>query len=190
MIYIKGAVDRHVILRNTETGELVADTRIVECDSKRNIIRIPASSTLVKEEIRVDVLVFSKTGLQEYNGVLRGASMLDSVEVALSRGRETEHRGSKRYPVHVEGIVEGICFRGQTVILNRPIWIRTINISRNGMLFQSFPSCFEVGARIQLSLDIQGSEFRAVYEVVRTQNATTWSEEYGCKISPVKGQKM
>ena len=182
MIFIKGVENRRVVLRNAESGELVADTRIVECDSKRNIIRVPAISISIKEEIRVDVLVFAQTGLQEYNGIMRGASISETVEVALSRGREKENRGSKRFPVHTEGLVEGICYKGGTVILNRPIWIRTNNISRRGLLFCSYPGCFEIGDQIQLVLDIQGSEFRAVYEVVRRQNSGTWSEEYGCRM--------
>ena len=182
MIFIKGVEKQRVVLRNAETGELVADTKIIECDAKRNTIRVPAISVSEKKELRVDVLVFAQAGLQEYNGVMRGASISDSVEVALSRGREKENRGSKRFPVHTEGLVEGICYKGKTVILNRPIWIRTNNISRKGLLFCSYPGCFEIGDRIQLVLDIQGNEIRAVYEVVRRQNGGTWSEEYGCKI--------
>ena len=95
MIFIKGVEKRRVVLRNTETGELVADTKIIECDAKRNTIRVPAISVSEKKELRVDVLVFAQAGLQEYNGVMRGASISDSVEVALSRGREKENRGSK-----------------------------------------------------------------------------------------------
>lgn len=185
MIYIKGAVDRHVILRDFVTGELIADTQIVECDSKRNIIRVPAASVSVKEELRVDVLVFAQTGLQEFNGVLRGSSMLDSVEVALSRGREKENRGSKRFPVHVEGVVEGICYRGQVVKLNRPIWLQTRNISRNGVLFRSYPGCFEIGSQLQLVLELRGNKFRSLYEVVRRQNGNEQFEEYGCRIISV-----
>lgn len=182
MIFIKGVENRRVVLRNAETGELVADTKIVECDSRRNILRVPAKSISVKEELRVDVLVFAQTGLQEFNGVLRGSSISDSVEVALSRGREKENRGSKRFPVHTEGVVEGILYKGTTVIFHRPIFIKTRNISRKGLLFSSYPDCFEIGSQLQLALDLQGHEFRAIYEVVRRQNGSTWSEEYGCRM--------
>lgn len=181
MIYINGVENRRVVLRDAESGELIADTRVVECDSMRNVLRISAQSVSVKEERRVDVLVFAQDGLLEFNGVMRGTSILESVEVALSRGRERENRGSKRFPVHVEGEVEGVLYKGQTVLLNRPIRIRTRNISRKGLLFCSYPGCFEIGDQLQLSLDIQGSKLRAIYEIVRRQKEGTESEEYGCK---------
>ncbi|SFQ42585.1 PilZ domain-containing protein [Lachnospiraceae bacterium XBB1006] len=170
-----------VVLRDAENGELVAETRIIGIDTSRNVIKISANCVEKRETKAVTVLVFGRDSLYEYYGVMHGQIVANAIEVALGKGQEKENRANVRYPVDTDGVVEAILYRHCKVILRKPIWVMTKNISANGVLIRTFAGSFEIGDHIQLLLDLKGREMRKQYEIVRKQNGGIWTEEYGCK---------
>lgn len=170
-----------VVLRDAENGQLVAETRISEIDAARNAIKIPANSVMERATKAVTVLIFGRDSLYEFYGVMRGQVLANTIEVALGKGQERENRSDVRYPVDTDGVVEAILYHHCKVILRKPIWVMTKNISANGVLIRTFAGSFEVGDQIQLLLDLKGRELRKQYEIVRKQNGGIWTEEYGCR---------
>ncbi len=181
MMVIRQLEGCKVVLRDAENGDLLAETQIVEADPRRNVIKIPASSVSVMGSKPVTVLVFGRDTLYEFYGMMRGLNLANTVEIALGKGCSRENRADVRYPVNTDGVVEAILYKHCKVILRKPVWVMTKNISANGVLIRTFAGSFEIGDQIQLLLDLKGREMRKHYEIVRKQNGGIWTEEYGCR---------
>lgn len=175
------------VIRDCAKDVLLADTLIKSWDKNRNIIRLDSidiNHSYLKDiegDVRVTVLIMLDGKLMEYNGVLRGYRMTSGCEVALSQFREREYRNAIRYNIDVDGIVEGMTFYNQKILLKKPIWVRVENISKTGLLIHTFSRSFEVGDIFSLLLEIQGTQIRNNYEIVRKQEQGLWLEKYGCK---------
>lgn len=170
-----------IVVRNAETGELLADTKIIDSVPERNVVKIFSNSVTTRKTTQITALIFDKNALYEYDGKMGGLMTSNMLEVALSKGKEKESRCETRYPVKTDGIIEAIIYKHCKVFLRRPIWVTTKNISVNGVLMSTYAGSLQVGDQIQVALDLQGKELRKKYEVVRKQRGGNWTEEYGCK---------
>lgn len=176
-----------VIIRDIRNDALLADTLLKSWDKERNTIRIESGEMIhknmknVEGDTRVSVLMMFSGELIEFNGILRDRVVANTREIALSRRRERENRKATRYNIDVDGIVEGMVFYKQRIGLRKPIWVRTENISKTGLLIRTLSRSFEVGDVFTLLLELQGQKIRNTYEIVRKQNSGIWQEEYGCK---------
>ncbi|MGN0348600.1 MAG: PilZ domain-containing protein [Roseburia sp.] len=174
------------LIRNKKSGQTIADTKITDFDSRRNLIKIRSSSLMsgrIQERVLlVSVLIFTKEMLLEYNGRLRMTVTANELEIELSARREREDRESVRYTLEMEGKVEGLLVKHQKIFLRKPIDTISINISERGLLLCAAAGSFEIGDCVIVFLQSDGMELRGEYEVVRTQNSNLWTEEYGCRL--------
>jgi len=60
-----------IFVRDSITGELVADTLVEGYDAKRNVMNISASAIRGPAENRLSLLVLTKGGVLEFSGNLR-----------------------------------------------------------------------------------------------------------------------
>lgn len=176
-----------VQIKDMETNQLIANTRITAYDPVNKILTISASGLKYREDREVSLLVFYQNDVFEYFGNLRKPLVSNEFEISLYRGKKKEGRRNKRYAIAANGVVRGIEIEGQMVQLRKPINITTKNISANGLLIEAMAGSFERKNRIQVDIDFGDSGIRSAYEVVRIQNQTLWTEEYGCRhIGPKK----
>lgn len=185
MEYTGNLKNCRVLMKRVSNGELIADTVITDYDVNTNILKIRPSSlqiekTLLKAEA-VYVLVFTESGLYEYQGTIRGAVVANEIDVALAGKKEKESRETHRYAVQVKGSVDAIILEGQEVPLREPIEFVSRDVSAKGVLFRTITGSFEEGDKLRLTLDLAGTKLQGEYEVVRKQNGNLWTEEYGCR---------
>lgn len=174
-------------IKDMETNELIANTKIIAYDPVNKILTISGSGMRYRGDREVSLLVFYKDDIFEYFGNLRKPLVSNEFEICLYRGKKKEGRSNKRYDIVAKGRVKGIEIEGQRVELRKPIEITTKNISANGLLIESMAGSFERKDRIWLDIDYGEAKIRGVYEVVRLQNQNLWTEEYGCRhIGPKK----
>lgn len=176
----KNMVNCRILVRDSKTGDLIADTTIEEFDAKLNTLTIPEASLHGAANGKLALLVLGKNGVLEYSGNLRKI-MSGAAEIALFGEREKEDRNFTRYEMKAEGRVEAILIDGERIDLRKPIPISVINISANGILFKGDIDAFRRGSRIRLRVGIKDNAFISEYEVVRSQNRNKESAEYGCR---------
>lgn len=185
MGYPKDLKNCRVLIKDIASGELLADTQITDYDCRAQVLRIQQSGLRVKyEELQggpVTALVFFQNMLYEYRGVLRKALTAGKIQISLFGGKEYENRQKYRYDMQMTGRIEGIIFGGQKVMLKEPIEVVSKNISGNGILMQAMAGSLEKGDYAEIFLDLKGTYVRGIYEVMRIQNQTLWTEEYGCR---------
>lgn len=174
-----------VLIRDSKTGALVADTTIIDYDYKNNSAKIrPSSLRIERNEIKsryVTALIFGERGLYEYSGILRPAVVANELQVVLFSGKEKENREHGRYELKAQGQIEAVYVEHQKIVLQKPIELMAKNISRTGILLQTMSGSMEVGDCVHLRLYSEDVEIRGDYQVMRKQNETLWTEEYGCR---------
>lgn len=174
--------NRRILIKNTEDGQIIADTKINRFDSLTNSVLISADSLKERKFYNISAFVFAEECLYEFYGTIKGALVDNEIEVFLGKSKEKEDRAKTRYPVALAGSIVGIIIEGTTVRLRKAMQIQTINMSANGILMKSDSGCFEVGDCFFLNLAIDNGEIELECEIVRIQNSSMLAEEYGCRI--------
>lgn len=178
--------NRRILIKNTEDGNIIADTRIIRFDSVRNSVIIGADSLKVKKYYKIMAFIFAKECLYEFSGTIRGSVVENEIEVFLGRSREKEDRARTRYPVALPGEINGIFIGDRQIQLRKPIHIQTINMSANGILMQADEGCFHIGDCFALALLADENRIEVNCEIVRIQNSNMLTEEYGCRIREIR----
>lgn len=168
-------------MKDIQSNQLIADTRINAYDSNKKMVKISASDIHSFGEREVSLLVFSKNELFEYFGNLKRVMIANEYEISLYSGGKKEDRKRKRYEIVAEGKVEGIVVNEQKIQLQKPIAFTTRNISADGLLIETMAGSFEKKNQIQVLIELGDNRLQGNYEVVRVQNQNLWTEEYGCR---------
>lgn len=178
--------NRRILIKNAEDGKIIADTKIDSFDSVTNSVLIKADSLADRKYYTISAFVFAKDCLYEFFGTIRGALVGNQVEVFLGKSKEKEDRAKTRYPVALEGKIDGIVIEGRKIKLRKAMPIRTVNMSANGVLMKADSGCFRIGDGFFLSLKVEGGEIELSCEIVRIQNSDMQTEEYGCRIREIR----
>ena len=174
--------NRRILIKDTEDGQVIADTKINSFDSRTNSVLISAGSLKERKFYNISAFIFAEECLYEFYGTIKGALVDNEVEVFLGKSKEKEDRAKTRYPVALEGSIVGIIVEGTSIRLRKAMQIQTINMSANGVLMKSDSGCFEIGDCFFLNLEIDQGEIELECEIVRIQNSSMLTEEYGCRI--------
>ena len=174
-----------ILIKNAEDGQIIADTKITRFDSQRNLAYIRADSLKERKPYNVSAFIFAKKCLYEFSGTIRGVLAGAEVEVLLGKSTEKESRAKTRYPVAIEGNIDGIIIEGQMVKLRKPIHIQTINMSANGILMKADSGSFDIGDCFCMNLAVENSEIQLTCKVVRIQSSNMQTAEYGCRIREI-----
>lgn len=127
------------------------------------------------------LLIFGQKSLYEYQGTMGRTMTANEITIFLRQGQERESRECKRYAFEVQGEVKALKLESTFVELHTPIPLKTKNISASGVLIKTMASSLYVGLIVRLELQMDGKIYQVETEVMRTQNATLRTEEYGCQ---------
>lgn len=178
-----------ILVRDSISGELVADTTVEGYDGKRNVLTISSGALRGPVKNRLSLLALAKGGVLEYSGNLRKISS-GVAEIALYGERKKENRNFTRYEMKTEGRVEALLIRDTHIELRKPVPISILNISANGILFRGDIDAFRRGSKVRVRVGLKDSSFVGEYEIVRSQNRNKETAEYGCRnILPEGEQK-
>lgn len=178
--------NRRILIKNTEDGCIIADTKIVRFDSLTNSVLISANSLANRKYYTILAYIFAEECLYEFYGTIRGALVGNEIEVFLGKSKEKEDRAKTRYPVALEGNINGIIVEGKIIRLRKPMHMQTINMSANGILMQADYGCFRIGDSFVLNLKVEEGAMELSCEIVRIQNGSMLTEEYGCRIREIR----
>ncbi len=178
--------NRRILIKNIEDGALIADTRILRFNSLTNSVTISADSLADRKYYRISAFIFAEECLYELHGTIKGAMVDNEIEVFLGRGKEKEDRARTRYPVELEGVIEAVLIDDREICLRKPMRIRTINMSANGVLMQAGAGCFAVGDGFVLRLNMDKGSIVLECGIVRIDQSDMLTEEYGCRISGIR----
>ena len=174
-----------ILIKNAENEQIIADTKIIRFDRRTNSVYISADSLKERKYYNITAFIFAKKSLYEFFGTIKGVLVDNEIEVLLGKSTEKESRARTRYPVALEGNVDGIIIEGKMIKLRKSIYIQTINMSANGILMKADSGCFGIGDYFSLNLEMEDSEVQLSCEIVRIQNNGMLTEEYGCRISEI-----
>ena len=174
-----------ILIKNAENGQMIADTKIIRFDRRTNSVYISADSLRERKYYNITAFIFAKKSLYEFSGTIKGVLVDNEIEVLLGKSTEKESRARTRYPVALEGYVDGIIIEGKMIKLRKAIYIQTINMSANGILMKADSGCFGIGDCFSLNLGMEDSEVQVSCEIIRIQNSSMLTEEYGCLISEI-----
>ena len=174
-----------ILIKNAENGQIIADTKIVRFNRLTNSVYISADSLRERKYYNITAIIFAKKCLYEFCGTIKGALIDNEIEVLLGKSTEKESRARTRYPVALGGNIDGIIIEDKMIKLRKAIYIQTINMSANGILMKADSGCFDIGDCFSLNLEMEDSEIQLNCKIVRIQNSSMLTEEYGCRISEI-----
>ena len=174
-----------ILIKDTENGQIIADTQINRFNSLRNSVYISADSLKERKYYNISAFIFAKKGLYEFFGTIKGVLVGNEIEVLLGKSKKKEDRGQTRYPTAWKGYIDGIIIENSIIKLRKAIYIQTVNMSANGILIKADSGCFGIGDCFSLNLKLENSEIKLNCEIVRIQNSSMLTEEYGCRISEI-----
>lgn len=169
-----------ILVRDSITGELIADTTVEGYDPKRNMITIFAGALNGPAKNRLSLLALARGGVLEYSGNLRKIAN-GMAEIALFGERKKENRNFTRYDMKTEGRVEALLIRDTRIELRKPVPVSILNISANGILFRGDIDAFRRGSKVRVRVGLKDNSFVGEYEIVRSQNRNKETAEYGCR---------
>ena len=172
-----------ILIKDTENGQIIADTKINRFNSLRNSVYISADSLKERKYYNISAFIFAKKGLYEFFGTIKGVLVGNEIEVLLGKSKKKEDRGQTRYPTAWKGYIDGIIIEDNIIKLRKAIYIQTVNMSANGILIKADAGCFSIGDCFSLNLKLENSEIKLNCKIVRIQNSSMLTEEYGCRIS-------
>lgn len=175
--------NQRILIRNAEDGQIIADTKIIRFDSMMNAIYISAGSLRERKQYNISAYIFAKKCLYEFFGTIRGVMRDNEIEVRIGKNKKKENRVRTRYPVALQGSIDGIIIEDRMIKLRKAIYIQTINMSATGILMKADSGCFNIGDCFSLNLKIDYGEIQLNCKIVRIQNSSMLTEEYGCRIS-------
>lgn len=178
--------NRRIIIKNTENDQTIADTKIISYDSDADTILIPAASIQDKKFYRVSAIIFAKEHLYKFHGTIRGNVSSREIEVFLSKRDTEKERRAFRYPVNLEGKIEGAYKNGKIDMFNKQVPVNAVNMSSNGILLKTETGYFRIGEIYSLLLETDAGILQMQCEVARIQNSGSWSKNYGCRIGNVQ----
>lgn len=174
-----------ILIRNEEDRQIIADTEIIRFDSHTNSVYISSDSLRERKPYNISAIIFEKECLYEFSGTIRGVLVDNEIEVLLGKSRKKENRAKTRYPVALEGNVDGLIIEGKMIKLRKAIYVETIDMSASGVLMKADSGCFGIGDCFSLNLKVEGGEIQLNCKIVRIQNSNMLTEEYGCRISEI-----
>ena len=186
MFYENALRDQRILIRREEDKEVLADTKIKRYDILNNSVTISADSLVRKELSNVSILIFGTKKLYEFHGTIKAAIVENEIEVLLGRRKIKEDRKKPRYRIRMKGHVNAIQIEKEVINLRKPIEIKTINMSSNGILMKADSGSFYIGSCLCITMIIDEKELEFDCEVVRIQNSKPRTEEYGCKVTEVR----
>lgn len=169
-----------ILLRDSISGQLVADTTVESFDGKRNMLTIASGALQGQVKNKLSLLVLARDGVLEYSGNLRKISN-GMAEIALYGERKKEDRNFTRYDMKTEGRVEALLIGETRIELRKPVPVSILNISANGILFRGDIDAFRRGSKVRVRVGLKDSSFVGEYEIVRSQNRNKETAEYGCR---------
>lgn len=169
-----------ILIRDSVTGELIADTTVEGYDTRRNVLTVFAGALSRPAKSRLSLLALAKSGVLEYSGNLRKI-INGMAEIALYGERKKENRNFTRYEMKTEGRVEALLIGETRIELRKPVPIAILNISANGILFRGDIDAFRRGSKVRVRVGLKDSSFVGEYEIVRSQNRNKETAEYGCR---------
>lgn len=169
-----------ILIRDSVTGELIADTTVEGYDAKRNLMTVFAGALSRPAKSRLSLLALAKSGVLEYSGNLRKITN-GMAEIALYGERKKENRNFTRYEMKTEGRVEALLIGDTRIELRKPVPVAILNISANGILFRGDIDAFRRGSKVRVRVGLKQSSFVGEYEIVRSQNRNKETAEYGCR---------
>lgn len=178
--------NRRIIIKNTENDHTIADTKIISYDSDADTLLIPAASIQDKKFYRVSAIIFAKEHLYKFHGTIRGNVSSREIEVFLSKRDTEKERRAFRYPVNLEGKIEGAYKNGKIDMFNKQVPVNAVNMSSNGILLKTETGYFRIGEIYSLLLETDAGILQMQCEIARIQNSGSWSKNYGCRIGNVQ----
>lgn len=177
--------NRRILIKNTENGQIIADTKIIRFDSLTNSVLISADSLRERKFYNISAYIFAEECLYEFFGTIKGALVDNEIEVFLGKSKEKEDRAKTRYPVALEGSIVAVIIESRTIMLRKAMPIETINMSANGILMKADSGSFHIDDCFTLSLKVEEGRIELSCKIVRIQNSSMLTEEYGCRISEI-----
>jgi len=178
-----------ILVRDSVTGTLLADTNIQDYDARRNTLTIRKDALTGPADNKLSLLVLGRSEVLEYSGNMRKMANSIDVEIAIFGEKKKEDRNFTRYDMKAEGRVEAVIVGEERIELRKPVVMSVVNISANGILFRADADALYKGAKVRVHVGIKGNDFISEYEVVRFQNRNKETAEYGCRNILPDGEK-
>ena len=171
-------VDCAVLLHDAD-GNQLCSTTVVSHDRGAMRIEVRDMPDTLKIGAGCSMLVLTSPAPCEYQG--RIASEGNRKIIALYRGRERENRGSARFNVNSQAVIENMIYDNKASPLHTPLIIDLINISKSGFRFRSPNYTMSDGDRFQMRMKIHDSEKLLIADVVHHIDKDAGKTEYGCR---------
>jgi len=126
------------------------------------------------------LLILTEPSPREY----KGRVLTESSErvLVLFRGKEKESRRVGRYKVNFTAQIISLIREGEKYDLHTPTGVRVVNISRSGMRLRAQTNSLREKDRINLKVDIDGTEKHLTAAVVNLLDRDDEFSEYGCAL--------
>ncbi|MDE6983250.1 MAG: PilZ domain-containing protein [Lachnospiraceae bacterium] len=178
--------NHRIIIKDASNNQTIADTEVIRYNSSVNSVIVSTQGLLEKKCYQIYAFLFAESYLYKCSGTIREVLRADEIEVFLGKYETIEERHAIRYSLALEGSVEGVYIDGNEVLFQKPMPIKTVNMSSTGILLHADDGCFQMGESYALLLKTNIGELKMQCEVVRITNSDGMTADYGCRIRQVQ----
>lgn len=182
----KDIKNHRIIIKDASNNQILADTEVLRYNSSINSVIISSGNTLEKKFYQICAFIFAENYLYKCDGTIRGTARGNETEVFLGKYETIEERHAVRYSLALDGRIEGIYIDGREKVFEKPMPVKTVNMSSTGILLSAVEGSFNIGGAYTLAVRTNIGLLKMKCEVVRIKNGCQGAAEYGCRIKNVQ----
>ncbi len=172
-----------IIIKDADTDEMVADTTILEYQKDFHSILVKLPIGYKSQSSKFSLLIFTANRVILYLGSKRKDFNMGFTEIALHSGKIKEDRLAQRFPINVDGMITGLLIdEKHHVTLRKPLEMKAVNISANGILINTRSDCFFDDTVVEVKVTMYGSATTLYCKIIRITENDMDSSDYGCRL--------
>lgn len=175
--------NKRVIISSLIPPQTLADTLVKSFDKLNNAITVSVAGLTPDRFPKVAALIFTSKGVFDCMGTVKTGHMAGEVVISLYKSEEKNDRAAVRYDVNMFGVLNE--FTRDKSVITRSFAVNIINMSSSGILFRAPAGNLKVNDVVKITSVAKGQRLAMTGEIVRKQNTTIQSEEYGCRLFSV-----
>jgi len=164
-----------------KNNDLVARTAITGHNRKEKTITVSEGLDRIEPKTRLQLLILHPGGASEYKGILKD-SVQGKYDILIYDEHLRDLRASVRRRLDASAVISDMMTDSDQQAAKEPLPVIIENMSTTGMLILPQDTRLEIGALLQIELNM-GNKTGVLYcEVLREQEHPDGERRYGCKL--------
>jgi len=165
-----------------KNNKLVTQTAITGHNTKEMYIEVSEGLEKIEPRTRLQLLIIHANGASEVSGILKESTRPGVYEILIYDEHSRDLRVSVRRTINTSAVISDMVVDSNAKELTAPLPVIIENMSTTGILIKSSGLRIELGALLQIELNVEKKIGILYCEVLREKKHPGNEYSYGCQL--------